>query len=292
MRLSYIAALSLCFLALPSSGSQQQKPADSEQNGTAEPKSNPPVSISENHYHAANQTDPTAEQSKRWPPPWWSPFWSNWAFVVVGLGAAGAAVWTLVAIQDQAGHLSNQVALMDQQLAAFRESERAWVIEEIQFNGALRPPTERDQGTTFFIVFWIKNVGKQPARILNIQTRFHPSAELPEKPEYYVASLAPPPDIGKHGRIVVPGEKIWIGCNLTEGEDAGGGALSADQIYKINHRHGLGLYAYGRVTYESVGVKAVNQFCYSWYSTLSGFSWGFEKSEFLKRGPDEYNKHT
>jgi len=136
MRLFCVAVLSLCFVGLPSNGSQQQKPSNSEQGRTTQPKPESPVSVSENHYHAANQADPTTEQSKRWPPPWYSTFWPNWAFVVVGLGAAIAALWTLFVIKDQASHMSNQVTLLDQQLAAFIEGQRPQIAADPHDNPA------------------------------------------------------------------------------------------------------------------------------------------------------------
>ena len=95
MRLFQVAALSLLLVTLPSNGSQQQKPPDSKQPSTQQSQSNPTITVSDNHYSATIQGNRAQEESKRWPPPWYSPFWPNWAFVFVGLGAAVAAVWTL-----------------------------------------------------------------------------------------------------------------------------------------------------------------------------------------------------
>ena len=94
------------------------------------------MSVSENHYHAANQTDSSAQNSEQWPPPWYSSFWPSWAFVVVGLGAAVAAIWTLFAIKEQASHLSSQVRLLEQQLAAFIESQRPKITADPHENPA------------------------------------------------------------------------------------------------------------------------------------------------------------
>ena len=134
MRLICIAVLPLCFVALPSNGSQQQKPTNSEHSSTTQPKPESPVSIEEDHYNAAHQIDSTAEQSKHWPPPWYSPFWPNWAFVIVGLGAAIAAVWTLFAINEQASHMSSQVKLLEQQLNAFIEGQRPRIAVDPEGN--------------------------------------------------------------------------------------------------------------------------------------------------------------
>ena len=91
MRLFCAAALILCFVASPSTGSQQQKPANNKQGSAAQPQPDSQVSISENHYHAPEQAHSAEEESRRWPPAWRSPFWSNWAFV-------------LFAIKEQATH--------------------------------------------------------------------------------------------------------------------------------------------------------------------------------------------
>lgn len=136
MRLFQVAALSLLLVTLPSNGSQQQKPPDSKQPSTQQSQSNPTITVSDNHYSATIQGNRAQEESKRWPPPWYSPFWPNWAFVFVGLGAAVAAVWTLFAIKDQASHMSNQVTLLDRQLAAFIEGQKSQLSADPHDNPA------------------------------------------------------------------------------------------------------------------------------------------------------------
>ncbi len=144
MRPLCVTALLLCFLALPSKGSQQQKPSDSKQRSATQPQTDSPVSISENHYHASEQGHPTEEESRRWPPAWWSPFWSNWAFFFVGLCAAVAAVWTLFAIKEQATHTRHaakaglltakeahkQVMYLSRQLEDFEITQAARLVFE------------------------------------------------------------------------------------------------------------------------------------------------------------------
>ena len=134
MRLLVIATIALAFL--PAGRSQQQQPANSKQGAASQPPSNPSITGLDNHYHAAEQTNSTAEQPPRWPPPWYSTLWPNWAFVLVGFATALAALWTLRAMKKQAAHLGEQVELLKQQLAAFVEGQRPQIAADPHGNPA------------------------------------------------------------------------------------------------------------------------------------------------------------
>jgi hypothetical protein len=104
---------------------------------------------SDNHYHAAEKVNSAAEQPPRWPPSWYSPFWPNWAFVIVG-GAGGlAALLTLFAMREQASHLAKQVELTDQQLKALIEAQKPKLVLYPHLNPA---EDVLDRRGPFFVV--------------------------------------------------------------------------------------------------------------------------------------------
>jgi hypothetical protein len=220
MRLSCAVALlvSLCAIALPASRSQQQKPADSKQGRAAQSKSDSLVSVSESHYHAADQKDSSAEQSEHWPPPWYSPFWSNWAFVFVGLGAAIAAVWTLIAIKDQGEHIKN--------------SERAWLMVDLEWVPGFSSP----QNTT--------NDSLEPFTSVPFRLRCSNDGGTPcwivEKMgcARIVDSVPAEPDLTQMGRMQFSPEPVKVGKEAAPTEWAMGcpGHLNSEKtliIYEV-----------------------------------------------------------
>lgn len=167
------------------------------------------------------------------------------------------------------------------QRSTMQTAERAWVVEEIKFPDEI---PRQDFGKILFVVFTIKNIGKQPAIIRTVRSRFHTSQNLPERPEYRVADSGKD-SVGEYGRLIAPREKFQILSQLEEL------SLDDEQIRTIRKTSNLGLFAYGRIEYETSGLVGVNQFCYRWHN-LIGFRWEFEKEGFRKGGPPEYNKHT
>jgi hypothetical protein len=102
--------------------------------------------------------------------------WSNWALVIVGIGAIISALRTLTAIRKQTKHIGRQALSMRRQTTILRasvaaaeknaesakitahaliNSERAWVDGEIVNNAALR----------------ITNYGRTPAYIIKYEIR-------------------------------------------------------------------------------------------------------------------------
>jgi hypothetical protein len=170
-------------------------------------------------------------------------------------------------------------------IQTLREIERAWIAEEIRFPDRIPRRSETGGGGVLCVSYAFNNIGKQPAFIRNIQTRFHaPTSKLPDKPEYRVSTFTPDPQIGENGRLLAPGEAFYCSTFLEEG------SLDDDQIDQISQGR-LTLYTYGRVQYESVGLRGINQFCYKWHD-LVGFSVEGEKEGFRKGGPPEYNRVT
>jgi hypothetical protein len=157
---SVILTTCLCaFLLLPATGREQQTPTNSKQASSSQAQPEPSITVADNHYSASEKEHNPAEESQRWPPPWSSPFWSNWAFVIVGLGAAIAAVWTLIAIRDQAEHTRKaaDAALLSANTAI--NAERAWLlIEDITATpiNFIRVPQ---------FSFRVVNYGRTPAQV-------------------------------------------------------------------------------------------------------------------------------
>jgi hypothetical protein len=222
--------------------------------------------------------------------------WADWAYwgfnlllVVVGGLQVLLLCRTLRAVRRQAGEMVRQrheMAFQRQEIQLQRETmqsaERAWLVEKLNMTDDL--PRRDDSGSIFFAALTIRNIGKQPAIIKAVHTRFHTSPGLPETPEYRLVD-SEEKNTGRHGQLVVPREKLQIGSPLEELW------LDDDKIHAIRKTYGLGLYIYGRIEYESVGVVAVNQFCYRW-ENMMGFHWTFDKEGFRKGGPPEYNCHT
>jgi len=182
-------------------------------------------------------------------------------------------------------HAGKQAEASSLSVQAFIQSERAWVMETIKFPNEIPRRTPPNLGIILSVVFNIENVGKQPALIRNIQTRFHTyRRRLPDEPEYVPMSYAPDVRIGPYGRLLIPGKPWAIETFLEDGllEDATVDGINEGWEY---------LYVYGRITYDSAGLKCVNQFCYTW-NPLRGLSFEGDKPGFRKDGPAEYNKHT
>lgn len=118
-----------------------------------------------------------------------------------------------------------------------------------------------------------------------MQTRFHTqSSPLPDEPEYLTRPFIPDSQIGHYGRLHIPGKPFGVETFLEDGP------LSDETVDQINQGR-LQLYVYGRILYESAGLKGVNQFCYQWHA-LTGSTFKGDRAGFRKGGPPEYNKHT
>jgi hypothetical protein len=217
-------------------------------------------------------------------------------FLTAALVVVGAGTWWVIWIQaketakaakstkESAAATRQSAAATESNTQAFREAERAWIIEEIRFPDHIPTETEM-KGGILSVGFVFKNVGKQPAFVRIVQSRFFATNErLPDKPLYSLRHTSV-----FTSRLLVPGEPLGWECFFEEG------SLANDQIARINGLQSppLHLYVYGRIEYESVGITGSNQFCYKWHN-LRGVSFEGDKTEFRKYeiAPDEYNKHT
>jgi hypothetical protein len=111
----------------PVNWGQQQAPPNSKRENPLAAQKSPTTDTSENHHPATKQYDPTDEKSYQWPPPWWSPFWSNWAIVLVGSGAAVVALRTLSQIREQAVQTRKAADAATLNAQAIINFERPWI---------------------------------------------------------------------------------------------------------------------------------------------------------------------
>lgn len=186
-------------------------------------------------------------------------------------------------ITASAAERNAQVAIDN--LTAYREAERVWLSDGIRFPDHI--PRQREGhpfGGIVMMGFGIKNIGKHPTFIRIIRSRFHATdtPKLPAQPEYRqnMTTIF-------SNRLLAPDELLTWECPFEDGD------LVDDQIDRIDGLRGTPFYlwAYGRVDYETVGIKAYTQFCYRWHN-LRGVSYEGDKPGFRKDGPDAYNEQT
>jgi hypothetical protein len=165
------------------------------------------------------------------------------------------------------------------QASTMANAERAWVVETITFHDHIPRRSANWDGGVFAAQLTLMNIGKQPAMVHCVQSRFHATEALPTDVQYSDDGLVP------DGYLLAPGEVRHWQCVLDEG------SLEDSQVDRIEQGSPLGLYIYGRVLYHSVGVTGINQFCYKWL-TSTGAMHRNKPLGFQKDGPPDYNKHT
>jgi hypothetical protein len=92
---------------------------------------------------------------------------SNWALVLVGIGAIGAAWWTLATIRRQTAATETAANAAKLNAQAVIDAERAWIL--LEGHNADRHNFHRD-GIDIFLTF--HNYGKTPAQIVEVSLRF------------------------------------------------------------------------------------------------------------------------
>ena len=235
--------------------------------------------------------------------------WSYWAFSGLLACVGALQVWllwrTLAAISRQSDHMI--------------ASERAWIVEDIDFPSTLpsQPTVAGSSPQELYVAFWLQSRGRTVARIRDISLRFHaPSGDLPDVP-YYLPKVPEPlrgkdfrkfanlpyrekiaqsvarikksidrplDVIGINGYILVPDQKIKVGMRLE--------SICLTEAEAIEVRSGnLPLFAYGRVDYETMGTERYTQFCYKW-ATPDPPRTSVEPRGFVRGGPDSYNDAT
>jgi hypothetical protein len=136
----------------PVTWGRQQTPPDTKRENPQGAQKPPTVATPENHPPATKQFGSTDEERYHWPPPWWSPFWSNWAIVLVGLGAAVVALRTLSQIREQAVQTRKAADAATLNAQAIINFERPWI-------------TIRGECVGFRIAVTAVNEGRTPAEV-------------------------------------------------------------------------------------------------------------------------------
>lgn len=171
-------------------------------------------------------------------------------------------------------------------------TERAWIVEELSFpHGPL--PFMQDNvvlnARILTVGFELRNGGKSAAKILSVALRFHAIQNvslLPPEPFYEGASQAQ--SLAGDGVMLMPIAATKVPTAFVAIYENGGHFLTRQDALDINDGEAE-LVVYGRVEYQSLQEKHVNQFCYVWYK---GRGIESDPPRFRKGGPFKYNSHT
>jgi hypothetical protein len=250
---------------------------------TKQPDQQPSVSIGANYYnqpseHSSNPNpNPPGRYAAIKRPEWWLVF---------------AALATLAIVCRQTIETKRAVQVGRDSADAARRSadalvniERAWIFEEIRFPNEL-PLLRHGEAIVTMVVFELRNRGRTPARIRDIRLRFHTvtSADpLPDMPRYTETALR---ELGVYGRMMATDDEPMRVRKLLEGRPA----FTFEEMDDIRTGK-TKLYAYGRVDYESLGMRRFTQFCYQWY-VPTGLAISDDSRGFRKDGPLDYNRNT
>ena len=140
---------------------------------------------------------------------------------------ASAATSNATAAQDAAGAALRQAGIL-------ANAERAWVVETIVFPDHIPRRSVNWNGGVITARLTLKNIGRQPARLQSVQSRFHVAELLSKEPQYSGGGLVP------DGYLLAPGEERHWRCVLDEG------SLDDELIDRIERGSTLHLYLYGR----------------------------------------------
>jgi len=171
-------------------------------------------------------------------------------------------------------------------------TERAWIVEELSFPHGPLPFVQDNavQNARILTVgFELRNGGKSAAKILNVALRFHAVQNLsllPPEPFYEGASQTQA--LAGDGVMLMPVAATKVPTGFAVIYENGGHFLTRQDALDING--GLAeLVVYGKVEYQSLQEKHVNQFCYVWYR---GRGVEGDNPRFRKGGPFKYNSHS
>ena len=283
------AALALITLAFGLSSEPNMRAKVAENKGDQHGGASAITLINDNV--SSPDTNHAQDRLPRWyaSPEWWLVILGFPTLAFIGwqaLQTKHAAEQTAIAAratERSAAATENSAAATAANTQAFRDAERAWIVEEIRFPDHIPRLSESGFGGILMVAFVAKNIGKQPAFVRMVQSRFCAiQGQLPDQPQY-----SPSLTSIFSSRLLAPGERLVWEIPFEEGN------LDDDRIDRIRglKSPSLHLYAYGRIEYQSMGLIGYNQFCYKWHN-LMGFSFEGDKEEFRKGGPDDYNKHT
>jgi hypothetical protein len=239
---------------------QKQTKADNPQQGQAASQqqpapSPPPIAPLSDEQKSADNGSKTQEKAWNWPDSIAPPTWSNWALVLVGLGATIAALLTLKGINHQTVAVRRQEIAMRRQTRVAIDTARRQLRAYVSVSVALLKPYGPNQ---FEAQITVKNCGQTPA--YKVDHRINtwigpvntPYASLPQPGSLSVREGDAV--LGPDQTLILTRQRETFG-GLPEGPLGGPGKL---------------VYAYGSVWYEDAfGRGQRTRFCVCWNGRMT-----------------------
>ncbi len=250
----------------------------------------PTIPAQTSHQSSQASSEPitghTTDQPCYWHKAFAPEFASNWALVLVGIGAGVLAFFTLRKIRDQAesgkdaaiaGKDAARAALLNAQ--AVINAERAWLAVSIDIE--VSNPNDPNETPKCYVAYL--NQGRTPAKIIGIDFthRFIDQPDnLPVPPTYNSPSFLP------DSTFIVSRDSFKINpffdpiSILTQARKQVAVGFSTEFLM-----------FYGRITYEDVFANQEGE------HVLHETRWCFaynpnSQKRFVACGPNEYNQHT
>jgi hypothetical protein len=196
------------------------------------------------------------------------------------------------AAKDNAAAAAANAESAKKSTALMAITERAWIVEELSFRHGPLPFVEdhmAHNAKALTVGFGLSNAGKSAAKILNVALRFHVVKSLnllPPEPFYEGAPQAQA--LAGDGVMLMPVAATKIPTGFVVEFENGGHFLTRQDALDINGG-AVELVVYGKIEYQSLQQKHVNQFCYVWYRYRGVEG---DNPRFRKGGPFQYNSHS
>jgi hypothetical protein len=196
------------------------------------------------------------------------------------------------AAKDNAAAAAANADSVKRSTALMAITERAWIVEELSFPHGPLPFVQDNMAQnvkSLAVGFELRNAGKSAAKILNFALRFHAVKSLnllPPEPFYEGAPHAQ--SFAGDGVMLMPVAATKVPTGFVVEFENGGHFLTRQDALDINGGQ-VELVVYGKVEYQSLQEKHVNQFCYVWYRDRGVEG---DNRRFRKGGPFKYNSHS
>jgi hypothetical protein len=301
MRAATVIAILLASVAVqpaqkqqaPSSAQKPEKGSVQTAEPTATSPATPPATGQTSQQESSGTRGSASPKASKWREAFAPPTWSNWALIVVGFGGIVVAVWTLRRIERQTKAAEQAAQVARSNVDAFLVDNRPWLLIEhgqigeqvgvkiqkpfIEPVGTMPPGEERFSHCVFFI----KNYGKTPAKVLTMVAELRigesssepPSGEIREIGERYNPHVFP------QGESLAQVAEMPTGIvGIKEREDI-------DKSRKFLWLRGMVVY---RHTFEAQGIPD--------YETRFGYVWETRMNTptpfWRLAGPSEWNRAT
>jgi hypothetical protein len=130
-----------------------------------------------------------------------------------------------VLMEKQAAQMEAQTKELSRQNRNILHAERAWVVESIKFLDDI-PRRQASGGGVMTALVTFKNIGRQPAFLKLLQTRFQSSERLPDNPEFRTSETI------SDGFMLAPDQELFVRVMLEEG------SFDDDQVDRIQGAFG------------------------------------------------------